>query len=452
MRVTVSNMVWIDKSELRPGQLDVIRKRLTIIPKKVGEYPGDEDPKPIEMWKETLTQVGIPRGYFFLNASGQHDTSVEVSDGALGIPYPLEFHGILREDQSNALSEVVARLRSGKGPDAFGGLFQAAPGYGKTVWTCAVIATLQVPVVVVVHKEFLLAQWRERIQQFLPNALVGIAQQDTCDYVGKHIVLGMVHSLASHAYPDKFWKFPGLVVTDECHRIGAYTWSPVPSRFYARWQLGLSATLRRKDGAEDVFWNNFGSILYAAAEKRMRPKVRRVHTTFEIVKTPSFDPSRAPRALLIRFLTKNITRNTAIAQQMILAIKAGRKLLVLSERLEHLDLVRKRVEELWDSRDGSIPSFGKYVGGRTQEQLNVAATAQVVLATIQFAAEGLDIPPLDTLFLTTPVSDVEQAVGRILRPFEGKKDPVVVDFRDDRVAVFRRSAEYREAIYARLMA
>ena len=137
MKIVVSNMVWIDKSELRPGQIEKIRKGLTVLPKKIGDYPGDEEPKPIEMWRETFTQIGVPRGYFFANASGLQDMTVDVSDGVLGMPYPLEFHGILREDQANALAEVVAKFRSGRGPDTFGGLFQASPGYGKTVWTCA---------------------------------------------------------------------------------------------------------------------------------------------------------------------------------------------------------------------------------------------------------------------------------------------------------------------------
>jgi superfamily II DNA or RNA helicase len=73
-----------------------------------------------------------------------------------------------------------------------------------------------------------------------------------------------------------------------------------------------------------------------------------------------------------------------------------------------------------------------------------------VLATSQYAKEGLDIPALDTLFLATPMGDVEQAVGRILRPFEGKKDPVVVDFRDDKVTMFARMGEMRDKLYLKM--
>ena len=90
------------------------------------------------------------------------------------------------------------------------------------------------------------------------------------------------------------------------------------------------------------------------------------------------------------------------------------------------------------------------MGGRTKEQLARSAKAKVIFATIQYAAEGLDIPELDTLFLTTPMSDVEQAVGRIQRPSPGKKDPIVVDFRDDAISMFEAMGRKRDRFYKRV--
>jgi hypothetical protein len=105
--------------------------------------------------------------------------------------------------------------------------------------------------------------------------------------------------------------------------------------------------------------------------------------------------------------------------------------------------------ELWADTDGAKPSVGFYIGGQTQDALDYAATCQVVFATSQLVQEGLDIPALDSLFLTTPLSDVEQAVGRILRPFESKKDPIVVDFRDDHIGICKRYGEFRDKVYER---
>ena len=445
MKAVVSNWVWIRKSELRPVQLAKIKADLTITPRVYGDF-SDEPPEPIYLYTETRDKIGVAREYFLSNRRQSHNLEFDLSEGSLGLPWPMKFDGTLRPEQQAALMHLVDRFKNG----TLGGLVLAPPGWGKTVFSCALIAALQLPTLITVHKEFLMDQWLERIKKFIPNAKVGIAQQDRCEYIGNHIVLGMVHTLANRQFSDAFLKWPGLYMVDECHRIGAHTWSPTPSRFYSKLRVGLTATARRKDGAEKVFWYQLGPVLFDAKEVRLKPKIRRVYTTFRVVKTSNFNPAMAPKAILVRFLIHSTARNIAIAEQLMLAVKAGRKVLVLSERLKHLDLIQKIVSERWSIKDGSIPSFGRYVGGRSKAQLEKASRATIVLATTQYAQEGLDIPALDTLFLVTPLSDVEQAVGRILRPSDGKKDPVVVDFRDDDVPMFKGMAKYRDAIYKKL--
>jgi superfamily II DNA or RNA helicase len=123
---------------------------------------------------------------------------------------------------------------------------------------------------------------------------------------------------------------------------------------------------------------------------------------------------------------------------------------VLSERLAHLEDIEKAIGRLWPAGVEKLPTIDYYVGGRSEKEREIAAKARVILATSQFASEGLDIPALDTLVLGTPMSDVEQAVGRILRPFEGKKPPIVVDIRDDRVPLFRGLGDKRDRLYSRI--
>jgi superfamily II DNA or RNA helicase len=322
----------------------------------------------------------------------------------------------------------------------------------NTVCACALMAAMQVPTLVVVHKEFLVNQWKERIAAFLPGASVGMVQQDVCDFADRSVVVAMVHSLVDRSYPPEFYRWPGLVITDEVHRIGAETWSRVPPRFPARWRVGFSATPRRKDGADAVFLNHIGPVLFNAKEKRLVAKVRRVVTKFKLVKMGSFNPSLMKKSMLLKFLCASDARNQEITDQLILALQAGRKVIVLSERLQHLDVLSQMLLSSWPSNAGPPPSTGLYVGGQSEEALRESSAARVIFATSQFASEGLDIPALDTLFLTTPLSDIEQAVGRIQRPFPGKKDPVVVDFMDDQVELCKKLAEYRERFYAKMAA
>lgn len=444
MDVIVDGWAWLPKSELTPHQIVNMERMLTVHPQKVGDYPGEE-PKPIPLFEHGDGVFGIPREFFFSNKRAVHNVEMRVTEGSDDW-WPAEFVGTLRPEQRVAVNDVEAMLRAGR----LGGIIQAKPGWGKTVAALALAARLNVPTLVVVHKEFLMDQWRERIAKFLPAAKVGRVQQEECDFLGKTVVMGMVHSLGGEQpYPEALWDWPGLIIVDECHRIGARTWAPVPPRFRAKYRIGFTATPRRKDGADDVFWQHIGPIIFAGKEERLKPMVKRVWTKFKLVKTDRFNPQLAPKALVVRFLVKSRHRNDLIIDQLISALEAGRKVLILSERLQHLADLENQLRKMWPAMVGEV-SIGQYVGGRTKEQLARAAKAKAIFATVQYAAEGLDIPELDTLFLTTPMSDVEQAVGRIQRPAVGKKDPIVVDFRDDSIPMFEAMGRKRDMFYKRV--
>lgn len=91
-----------------------------------------------------------------------------------------------------------------------------------------------------------------------------------------------------------------------------------------------------------------------------------------------------------------------------------------------------------------------FIGGMAEEELDEASLADVIFATYKMAAEAMDIPPIDTVVLSTPIRNPEQAAGRALRPFPGKKDPIIVDMRADAVAICRDYAESRDKNYERL--
>lgn len=810
MDVVIDSYAWLPTAELTHMQQSAIKAALTITPKKFSGVPGPA-PTPYPLWTEKPGFLGVPRAYFMERRKEHHNLVDQTTEGRKDLwDGPLTFVGNLRPDQQEALDKVEQTFRGG----SYGGIVRAVTGWGKTVWSCAFMAKMGVPTLVIVHKEFLVNQWKERIEQFLPGTKVGIVQQDRCEYKDCGVAIGMIHSLVGDRdYGEEFWSWPGLIITDECfpagtmiatpdgsakpieafqvgdeilsavgrdtvartfqktvpvsrlrlvkleggsefictdnhpvlsstdgwipagtaqghavltaagcadtmrghghnatkdtvtlrdvrktqfsaegqavllsrlygqvqeadgavpsvrvvwdgaseaeavpflreqlsremasetdvsavlcsiqahegvasveplrsegsiqqdagtqshaaggsspegishfegaatpasaagrewpgddhasanaagavgygmgsgicgsdsaaphqpsitavalqggpsapeppssrgsgrpepqdsygtaprqqevrvaavlrvdsvtipqpadferlgwgssgntesvavynlsvvrhpsyvlhdskvlvhncHRIGAETWSVVPTRFKARWRLGVSATPRRKDGAEDVFFHHIGQVLYASQEQRMTPKIRRVWTEFKLVQTATLNPSLISKQLLLKFLCGNTARNKAIVEQMLLAVAAGRKPIVLSERLNHLDVLDAMFRREWAARHNDpVPSVGFYVGGQSEDALEEAAKARVIFATRQFAEEGLDIPALDTIFLTTPMSDVEQAVGRILRPKEGKKEPVVVDFRDDNVPSCAKTAVYRDKFY-----
>ena len=122
-------------------------------------------------------------------------------------------------------------------------------------------------------------------------------------------------------------------------------------------------------------------------------------------------------------------------------------MLVFSHSLDHLRRMKEELEKTWTGKPIKSDYF---IGGMTEEDRDQASLADCIFATFQMAADALDIPPLDTVVLATPIRNPEQPVGRILRPYPGKKDPIVVDIRADDVPVCRDYAESRDRIYERL--
>lgn len=285
----------------------------------------------------------------------------------------------------------------------------------NTVSACALMAALGRRAMVVVHKEFLANQWARQIHKFLPKARIGRIQGDVCD-TDADITVAMVHTLVNREWPEDFLRQFGVVIGDEVHRSAAETWTPATCIVPARYRVGLSATFRRKDGCERVFFDHIGPVVFSHRVPRMLPTIHRVNTGW----APAV--VGMDRVRQITAMVRSKSRNKFIAKLVASACAKGRKVMILSERLEHLRELAKLLPK------GVTRDF--YVGGRSEEELGKAELVQVVLATRQNVEEGLDIPALDTLFYATPVVDPEQSGGRVLRPYEGKRCPAIVDLRD----------------------
>ena len=130
------------------------------------------------------------------------------------------------------------------------------------------VRRLQKKAVVVVHKDFLMTQWRDRIKQFLPEARIGKIQQNTVDIENKDIVLAMVQSLSMKEYDDETFDSFGLAIFDECHHLGAEVFHRSMSKVASKYMLGLSATPKRKDGLTKVFEWYIGPIVFSQKNKK----------------------------------------------------------------------------------------------------------------------------------------------------------------------------------------
>jgi superfamily II DNA or RNA helicase len=297
---------------------------------------------------------------------------------------------------------------------------------------------------IVVHKEFLMNQWIERIQEFLPTAKVGKIQATVCDIDDKDIVIGMVQTLYSREYPQEVYSQFGLTIVDEVHRISSEQFSKTLFRAITPYMLGISATVKRKDGLERVLYSFIGKMAYS--EERAQDDIVTVRAIEYITKDPEFNEVEqdfrgntkystmisklcafCPRSdFIVRVLADLVAENPK-AQIMILA--HNRCLLTYL----HDEIVSK-----------NIATVGYYVGGMKETALKETESKNIVVATYSMAAEALDIKTLSTLVMVTPKTDIVQSVGRILRM---KHDnPIIVDIVDSH-EVFKNQWKQRKTFY-----
>jgi len=328
----------------------------------------------------------------------------------------------------------------------------------NTLCALAAAAKLGRTTAVLVHKSFLMNQWVERIEQALdidPRD-IGFVQQDRCEFRGKKIVLLMAQSLLAREYDPDLYTYFGTVVVDEVHRFGAVEFRKVITKFPAKYRIGVTATPDRRDGLQEVFFKHIGEIAHVGSVPSLKARVKfvtaKMAVTDSMLRGMTSRRQGGRRVFDLNKVTQYVvdceTRNRQIVKLLYDALRAGRKVLVLSSRREHLTVIA-------DLFDAEMPkqharySHGYYVGGMAERDLRITATRPLILATFQMAQEGLDIPDLDTLFLVTPKGDIVQAVGRILRQHSEKRPPLVIDFVEPQIPMSaslmrKRAGMYRE--------
>lgn len=306
------------------------------------------------------------------------------------------------------------------------GILCLACGQGKTKSSLMIAAAgKKFPVLVIVHTTALMDQWRKEIAATyeISEEEVGIIRGPKCEWQGRSISIAMLQSLAARKYTKEFHAYWRLIITDECHRMGGFTWSTVIHRFPGQ-RIGLSATPTRPDGMDVAFRVHMGKVRYQYTKQTLSSEFVFVHTGIN-VPTPHMRNPMHRLAKVMSWVSKCDERNDIIASFLRKAYKEGRKVITLGDRVETLETLCR-----------GYPGTSKavFVGKTKQgDERKEALSKDAIFATSSMAKEGLDVPRLDTLFITIPFSGegrLEQSVGRILRECEGKMPPVTYVFVD----------------------
>jgi superfamily II DNA or RNA helicase len=425
----------IAKNELTIEQQKQIRNDLTIKPYVMGS-PLNNDQKTFPAYRESANKFYVPHYYGVENYG--NPKQYKITDGD---DINLEFNGKLRENQEIVVNTYIEHVNKvGFG----GGLLELPCAYGKTVLSLNIISRLNKKTFIIVHKEFLMNQWIERIQQFLPKARVGKIQGPIIDIDDKDIVIGMLQSLSMKEYPASTFESFGLTIIDEVHHISSEVFSNSLFKLVTKYMLGLSATMNRKDGTTKVFKMFLGDVIFKGKRDEAREVV--VHAIKYEVNDDEFNEVKLDYrgnpaySTMISKLCEYNRRSEFILKVLssMLETNPNQQIMVLA----HNKNVLKYLHDAIAHRN--IATVGYYVGGMKESALKETEGKKVVIATYAMAAEALDIKTLTTLIMATPKTDIEQSVGRILR--ERHSSPIVVDIIDSH-DLFQNQWRKRKTFY-----
>ncbi len=433
LTVTLANLIYFEKTQLPQALANrLIRLAAFQNPEFYKAHAMRmsvwDKPRVIGNAENFPQHIALPRGC--LNAAldllRDNGIACELRDERFGgEPIDVSFVGTLRLDQEAAVAGMLSHDN---------GVLCAPTAFGKTVTAAAMIARRGVNTLVLVHRTELLKQWQERLQAFLGvgKGVVGTIGGGKAKPTGK-IDIAVMQSVSRQGEVNPLVENYGQVVVDECHHVGAVSFDAILKRTKAKYVLGLTATPVRRDGQQPIIFMQCGPIRYTAAKPAGAPHDLEVlpHSRFTRIDLPT----DAGIQDVFRHLASDQARTEAIATEVRDAVGQDRKVLVLTERTEHLDAIKAAL-------DGLEPA-PFVLHGRMSRMQRAGLVAdldalppdapRVLLSTGRLIGEGFDHPPLDTLVLAMPVSwkgTLQQYAGRLHREHASKTDVRIIDFVD----------------------
>lgn len=402
-----------------------VKDTLTKIDKFGGEYTMFRRDAP------DSPNVWVPRGY----SSRVGAKSIFVSDGD-PVKMPTTWVPPQTAEQQACINSSLALLQT-----HVDHVVEAPTGFGKSYLGCAVAARLGKKTLIVVTKNDLVKSWQDTLINLfgmMPHQ-IGHIQQKVQKYKDCPFTVAMIHSLICREYDPEMYRSFGLVIFDEVHRLGAEYFSQACKLFPSSHRLGLSATPKRSDGREKLFEGHIGPTMVRGTWVPMKAKILVKKTGWKVPNVPQRDEMGSwhtgpmeivPGSMMnaTKAIASDKVRNHEIGQFVRAAYDSGRHTVVMSDLVDShlLPLFHILVSHGIPGQD-----IGYYHGSVPKGELDSQKMKKVVLATYAMCGEGTNVPHWDTLVLATPRANVKQAVGRVLRFVQGKKQPVVLELVDD---------------------
>ncbi|WP_051261645.1 TOTE conflict system archaeo-eukaryotic primase domain-containing protein [Desulfovibrio inopinatus] len=410
--VVLANQIFIQKDNVPQPLLNkLIRlaafQNLEFYKAQAMRMPVWDKPRIIGCAENYPQHIGLPRGCFpaVQNLLQLNEVGARIQDERLaGAPIKARFRGNLRKDQKAALKDILKN-------DV--GTLCAPTAFGKTIVGAALIAKRKVSTLVLVHRANLMRQWQERLSSFLdlpsPPGVIGGGK----DLPTGKVDIAIMQSLGRREDLATFLDNYGQVIVDECHHISAYSFEAILKQAKAKYVIGLTATPIRRDGHHPILFLQCGDIVHKAKMPENAP------VNLEVFAYQLDAPQDLPEDSIqevFRIIVEDEKRNNIIIQHVLKAYEAGRKILLLTERTRHLQILQESLEPQLEN------CF--VLHGRMTAKQRSSVYSRLV-------GEGFDHPPLDTLFLAMPISwkgTLQQYAGRLHREHSLKQHVRIYDY------------------------
>lgn len=465
--VRLGRVLRVNKASLTPQLLFYLKKVASFsnpeyYAKQAMRQPTYQVPETVYLFEEDDSYLYLPRGLLsHLQETFPNLTVIERENE--GSEIKVSFRGELRFEQELALADMLS---------ADSGVLCAGTGFGKTVLGAALIAKRQKRTLILVHNRQLLEQWLERLSQFLifeeEEAIryTPTGREKVIGHIGQFwgtkkwrttlVDVAMMQSLMAVENLEALLSDYDLMIVDECHHVTAVMFEKVVASFAGTYLYGLTATPERKNGHEPILFQRIGPILHTAREGQVAFQKQLSLRFTEFGKYDIQDMKSSNFVELCDRLVQSASRNQMIVQDIIEAYHQKRRILVLTNRICHLDILEKNLKEAQLSSIFILSGQTKVK--EKQEILSQIAQLEddkpfVLLSIGKYVGEGFDLPKLDTLVLASPLSwknNLIQYAGRIHRPYQKKERVTIYDYVDIHVPYLERMFHRRQAAYRKM--
>ncbi len=453
LKIIISNKITLNRGQLTPQLAVFIKEKLNFLnndylaKKRLGKSIY-RIPKYFKLIEEIGDYILLPRG--FLNQLVLFLKKYNI-DYLLNFEYPLldevSFSSsiVLHLQQAITLNNALAQNQ---------GVIIAPAGSGKTIIGLELIAQRKLPTLILVHRQQLLAQWMERIQTFLGVPKAHIGRYDGIrKKFGKEVTVGLLQSFSRRKDLSEIRNNFGMILIDECHHIPAKTFHEVVSQLNPRFIYGLTATPVRKHNDEKLIYAFIGDIIAQMKnqDNQISPQIVKNPIQVEIKTTNLTIPFRFTTDnfnLLTKVISFDTARNQIMVEDILNQVKNGKKILMLSERKEHLEILNLYLK----GKCETILISGDDSAAKRVIKLNQIENGhyQAILSTGQFFGEGLDIRGITCLILAFPFSFEGKLAQYIGRMRDIGKQKLIIDYRDQQIPFLEKQFKQRSRFYKKM--